>query len=819
MAIVPWGVVVSGDTERRILRWPAVRSVHVQQEHELRGGTPSIVESIVTVETERESLVGRVRGAAGLERLVAGLERYAEEASRPVSFDLAGEEAVEEGVTEPVAELLLRRAREGRDVHARRLRPRSAHRGLSRCGARAAATPATVVRLRELLDEDLRRSADPRPLAALLAAVLGARELVPELLRLTASPHPFVAASAKAAALRLGAPPNRAGSLDELSAFLFDDDHAAPRGLGPPGWARPKLRRLSGAWYGVERTMTWRTAAPTRVLGALLLGLLAGCAEPAALGATSRPEHGPPDAEPCAIVCSGGLVACHRRERGCVSARVAALRPRPLASRTGRPPRGSSMACLRRSAPRRSRATCGHARPSRWAIPRAPGSCSRASPPRCPSSPMTSPNTTRRPRSRRAPMPDAAAYFEQRGRASDLARAARARFLAGDTKAAQALLSRALPLARAHPRRGRGAVPRTPSAPSCSRPMARPRSRSGERVALALSAPASDEGRAARRWLEEKGHPLSPTQQLTLAGGLVEAGAASEAVAILARLEGAKGLRRAALVEARARALYRARVYPRGSESLSRRGGARSRARAGAALRERAGRLREQARKKRPSGCSRALGKGKGELAARAQLPGRASRLAARSLRGRAQRVCPLSRAFSPRARAAPTRRTRGALATLSAGDAVAARKLFSDQAAKAARDDAARLRQLEGLAASRAGDRGRRVGDLDRARPDRAAHVGRRPRAHALAGGRRVAAAAPACGPAGRGFASRRGGAAGRSPAGLRGPRPRRGALPLGPRSGRHRGPHGSGRGGPVRRLRRPRACAPVVIASVCAR
>lgn len=238
MAIVPWGVVVSGDTERRILRWPAVRSVHVQQEHELRGGTPSIVESIVTVETERESLVGRVRGAAGLERLVAGLERYAEEASRPVSFDLAGEEAVEEGVTEPVAELLLRRAREvatsTRGAFDLDL-PTAGYRDV----ARAAATPATVVRLRELLDEDLRRSADPRPLAALLAAVLGARELVPELLRLTASPHPFVAASAKAAALRLGAPPNRAGSLDELSAFLFDDDHAAleawahPDGLAP----------------------------------------------------------------------------------------------------------------------------------------------------------------------------------------------------------------------------------------------------------------------------------------------------------------------------------------------------------------------------------------------------------------------------------------------------------------------------------------------------------------------------------------------------------------------------------------------------------
>lgn len=241
MAIVPWGVVLSGEAEGRILRWPAVRSVHVEQQHEIRGGTPAIVESIVTIETERESLVGRVQGAAGLERLVAGLERYSEEASRPVSVDLAGEEAAEEGVTEPVAALLLRRAREvatsTRGAFDLDL-PTAGYRDV----ARATATPATVTRLRELLDEDLSHSADPRPLAALLAAVLGARELVPDLLRLTASPHPFVAASAKAAALRLGAPPNRAGSLDELSGFLFDDDHAALE-----AWAHPEpLAQNSG---------------------------------------------------------------------------------------------------------------------------------------------------------------------------------------------------------------------------------------------------------------------------------------------------------------------------------------------------------------------------------------------------------------------------------------------------------------------------------------------------------------------------------------------------------------------------------------------
>lgn len=225
MAIVPWGVVVSEDSERRVLRWPAVRAVHVDQEHVIRGGTPAIVGSVVTVETDRERLVGRAPGAAGLERLVAGLALYAEEAARPVAADLAGEEPLEDAITEPVVALLLRRAREvassSRGAFELEL-PTAGYRDV----ARPTATPATVARLRALLEEDLEHAADPRPLAALLAAVLGARELVPELLRLTASPHPLVAASAKAAALRLGAPPNRAGSLEELSAFLFEDDHA-----------------------------------------------------------------------------------------------------------------------------------------------------------------------------------------------------------------------------------------------------------------------------------------------------------------------------------------------------------------------------------------------------------------------------------------------------------------------------------------------------------------------------------------------------------------------------------------------------------------
>jgi hypothetical protein len=92
--------------------------------------------------------------------------------------------------------------------------------------ASAAAGPETLALLRAILSPGDGPSgpADPRPLASIVAVLLGAHALVPDLLRIVSSPHPLVAAVAKAAALRLGAPRNRAGAIDEVAAFLFEDD-------------------------------------------------------------------------------------------------------------------------------------------------------------------------------------------------------------------------------------------------------------------------------------------------------------------------------------------------------------------------------------------------------------------------------------------------------------------------------------------------------------------------------------------------------------------------------------------------------------------
>ncbi len=64
------------------------------------------------------------------------------------------------------------------------------------------------------------READPGPVAALVVAELGLQAFLPTLLRLVLSPSPIMAATAKAAALRLGASLREAGSFDEVAPFL-----------------------------------------------------------------------------------------------------------------------------------------------------------------------------------------------------------------------------------------------------------------------------------------------------------------------------------------------------------------------------------------------------------------------------------------------------------------------------------------------------------------------------------------------------------------------------------------------------------------------
>jgi hypothetical protein len=224
MAIVPWGILVDPDTEPRILRWPGIRRITVDVAHTMQGGTPAAVASVVTVDTGRELLAGRALGAVGLEELTVHLDAYAQEAARPVALDLEGLEEAGDGATEPVMSDLLGRARDlcttGWGAVQLGLPP-----GGYRSMAVSTAGPDTLELLRSILGASPGLSADARPLASIVAVLLGARELVPDLLRLVSAPHPVVAAVAKAAALRLGAPQSRAGAVDEVASFLFEEDH------------------------------------------------------------------------------------------------------------------------------------------------------------------------------------------------------------------------------------------------------------------------------------------------------------------------------------------------------------------------------------------------------------------------------------------------------------------------------------------------------------------------------------------------------------------------------------------------------------------
>lgn len=217
MSIVPWGVLVHAEPEPRVLHWAAVREVRVESTYDMDHATPSTRWSVVRIRTERETLGGRAPGDVALESLEANVERYAEEASRPLALDLDGEHAMDE-LLEPTFERLLSEARwlltSGELDERLALAPKSyRHVGsLPQAETRGA--------LAEVLGRGLDSPADPRPLAALLAAELDERSLLHLVLPLTGSPHPLVAAVARASALRLGCDIKRVGALEELSEFV-----------------------------------------------------------------------------------------------------------------------------------------------------------------------------------------------------------------------------------------------------------------------------------------------------------------------------------------------------------------------------------------------------------------------------------------------------------------------------------------------------------------------------------------------------------------------------------------------------------------------
>jgi hypothetical protein len=223
LAIVPWGILLSDGADLRVLPWPAVRRVHVQAHHRRDEGTAIVTDSAVVIETAREVFRAVAPGSVGLESLCVSVERWADEASCPIAIDLEGTRSLDVEPAEPQLAQLVAVA----DQLARRIRGPLGHAPIGYRGASDADAWRTAWgRLRSVLRSRELPSADPRPLAALVAARLGAIGCVPDLLRLVSAPSGFVALVAKAAALRLGAPLERAGDLEEVGAFVPPEDLA-----------------------------------------------------------------------------------------------------------------------------------------------------------------------------------------------------------------------------------------------------------------------------------------------------------------------------------------------------------------------------------------------------------------------------------------------------------------------------------------------------------------------------------------------------------------------------------------------------------------
>jgi hypothetical protein len=225
LAIVPWGVLVESTERSSALHWAGIDRVRADVTYGRDLGTPTARQSLVTIETSQEHLVGRVPGAVSLERLFVHLPAYTREASHVVALDLDGQSATD-GPSEPTCEPLISAARAyvaSGSASSRLDLPVSGY----RWNGANEGSPRAVEVLRSVLCDRTAREIDPRPFAAVVAAEIRATVLIDELVDLVQSPHPVVAAVAKVAACKLGGSIARVGALEEVEPFLMKRDAEA----------------------------------------------------------------------------------------------------------------------------------------------------------------------------------------------------------------------------------------------------------------------------------------------------------------------------------------------------------------------------------------------------------------------------------------------------------------------------------------------------------------------------------------------------------------------------------------------------------------
>lgn len=306
------------------------------------------------------------------------------------------------------------------------------------------------------------------------------------------------------------------------------------------------------------------------------------------------------------------------------------------------------------------------------------------------------------------PYGEAAAYFARSVKARDLVRAAEAYDKAGNASAARQTVDKAVAAAQrtksardeiaAHALRAR-LLQGPPDAPLD--PVA-----AGDLRWIAINAPAAPEGRAATEELERRKQPLTQGERLRAIEAMLEAGAASAALAEVDRMLALPSAPRRELMHLRAASLYKARSYAEAAQAYQSAAAARS------------GREAEQltlaARSLARAGRDAEAIKRYAEVAARYRATPYGEQSAYQMARllmlnGRfkeAEAAYKRYLSVFPQGKDRADAEMERALSLLSAGSAAEARKQLHLLATKAKADAAGKLRELEGVAALRSGDK-----------------------------------------------------------------------------------------------------------------
>lgn len=302
------------------------------------------------------------------------------------------------------------------------------------------------------------------------------------------------------------------------------------------------------------------------------------------------------------------------------------------------------------------------------------------------------------------PFAEAAAYFSKSPRAPELARAAEALERAGDLPGARKMAERAVTLAQKGRSRAVEGVARSVRARLAQGGPTGPAAVADLRW-IATRAPATPEGRAAREALDKLGARLTAKEVEARVEALFDAARGEDAVT---ELDGPAGATLAAPVRLhlRATALYKARRYAEAIEAYDR------------AVKAGTGREAEEthyaARALSRDGRDEDAVKKHREVARRFRSTpwGDRSAFMAAQILAQIGKYKEAAQAFTaylgafPRGERKDDAEYERALAMLSSGGGLQARRIFTKLGADAKPDEAARLLELEGVAAFRGGQR-----------------------------------------------------------------------------------------------------------------